>query len=66
MAAVIANEFAEAADTLHLSALLEVGLVLFAITLIVNVGSRVLIWNMTRQRRPKAVAAAVPAAESAA
>src|SRR5215831_8104626 len=36
MAAVIANEFAEAADNLHLSALLEVGLVLFAITLIIN------------------------------
>ena len=34
MAAVIANEFAEAADNMHLSALLEVGLVLFVITLV--------------------------------
>ncbi len=67
MAAVIANEFAEASDDLHLSALIEVGLVLFVITLIVNFFSRLLIWNMTRERRPKTrVAAAVPAPESAA
>ena len=67
MAAVIANEFAEAADDLHLSALVEVGLVLFIITLIVNFASRLLIWNMTRDRQPKArVSAAVPAEESAA
>ena len=67
MAAVIANEFAEAADNLHLSALVEVGLVLFVITLAVNVGSRVLIWNMTRERGAgrRAPAAAVPAGESA-
>ena len=66
MAAVIANEFAEAADNLHLSALLEVGLVLFGITLIVNVGSRLLIWRMTRTPRQRPVSAVVPAAESAA
>ena len=36
MAAVIANEFTEAADELHLHALVEIGLVLFVITLIVN------------------------------
>jgi phosphate transport system permease protein len=56
MAAVIANEFAEAADNLHLSALMEVGLVLFAITLVINLASRGLIWQMTRQRRPRIVA----------
>ena len=55
MAAVIANEFAEAADDLHLSALIEVGLVLFTITLIINVASRLLIWQMTRQRTQKVV-----------
>ncbi len=67
MAAVVANEFAEAADNLHLSALIEVGLVLFIITLAVNVASRLLIWNMTRERRPRlGVAATVPAEESAA
>jgi phosphate transport system permease protein len=46
MAAVIANEFAEAADELYLHALVEIGLVLFIITLIVNLLSRLLIWSM--------------------
>jgi phosphate transport system permease protein len=48
MAAVIANEFAEAADELYLHALIEIGLVLFIITLIVNTLSRLLIWSMGR------------------
>jgi phosphate transport system permease protein len=48
MAAVIANEFAEAADELYLSALVEIGLVLFIITLIINSLSRLLIWSMAR------------------
>jgi phosphate transport system permease protein len=55
MAAVIANEFTEAADQLHLHALIEIGLVLFIITLFVNALSRLLIWSMNRQAviRPK-------------
>jgi phosphate transport system permease protein len=57
MAAVIANEFTEAADDLYLNALVEIGLVLFAITLIINVCSRLLISSMTRSRRPKAIVA---------
>jgi phosphate transport system permease protein len=48
MAAVVANEFAEAADDLYLSALVEIGLVLFIITLIINSLSRLLIWSMSR------------------
>ncbi len=48
MAAVVANEFAEAADKLYLSALVEIGLVLFVITLIINSFSRLLIWSMAR------------------
>jgi phosphate transport system permease protein len=48
MAAVLANEFTEAADDLHVAALIEIGLVLFAITLIVNTASRLLIWSMNR------------------
>ena len=48
MAAVIANEFTEADTALYLDALVEIGLVLFAITLIVNLLSRGLIWSMTR------------------
>jgi phosphate transport system permease protein len=54
MAAVIANEFAEAADDLHLAALVEIGLVLFIITLIVNSFSRLLIWSMARTVAPAA------------
>ena len=48
MAAVIANEFTEASGDLYLSALVEIGLVLFIITLIVNGLSRLLIWSMDR------------------
>jgi phosphate transport system permease protein len=65
MAAVIANEFSEAADQLHLDSLVEIGLVLFAITLMVNFGSRLLLWNMNRERRPKAKPAPAPLQEAA-
>lgn len=51
MAAVIANQFSEASDDLYLNALIEIGLVLFIITLIVNSLSRVLIWSMARSAR---------------
>ena len=63
MAAVIANEFAEATDDLYLHALVEIGLVLFVITLIINVISRAFIWSMGRQRS-RAAAAAAPALEA--
>jgi phosphate transport system permease protein len=43
MAAVIANEFTEAADELYLHALIEIGLLLFIITIVVNVISRMLV-----------------------
>ena len=66
MAAVLANEFTEAADDLYLHALVEIGLVLFVITLIINAISRLFIWSMARQRQPRPVRTAViPAAESA-
>jgi phosphate transport system permease protein len=66
MAAVLANEFAEAANPLYLHALVEIGLVLFIITLIINMISRMFIWSMGRQRKPRAVRTpAVAAAESA-
>ncbi|HEX7419489.1 MAG TPA: phosphate ABC transporter permease subunit PstC [Thermoanaerobaculia bacterium] len=48
MAAVIANEFTEAADELYLHALIEIGLVLFLITIAINAMSRLLIWKMER------------------
>ncbi len=48
MAAVIANEFAEASSDLHLSALMELGLALFIVTIIVNAFARMLVWTVTR------------------
>jgi phosphate transport system permease protein len=66
MSAVIANEFREAVETLHVDALVEIGLVLFTITLIVNLSSRVLIWRMTRKPLARRMTTAVvPASESA-
>ena len=65
MAAVIANEFTEAANPLYLSALVEIGLVLFMITLLVNSLSRLLIWSMARTSRaavtPEPAVQAAPA-----
>ncbi len=66
MAAVIANEFKEAVQELHLNALVEIGLVLFVITLVVNVISRLLIWRMTSTSRVRAPRLAPPAATEAA
>lgn len=43
MAAVIANEFSEATEELYLHSLIEVGLVLFFLTMIINVVARGLI-----------------------
>jgi phosphate transport system permease protein len=48
MASVIANEFAEASSDLHTSALMELGLALFIVTIIVNALARVLVWAVTR------------------
>ncbi len=65
MAAVIANEFTEAADDLYLNALIEIGLVLFIITLIINALSRLLIWSVTREvkvKQPRAAPAPLPEA----
>jgi len=43
MASVIANEYAEATGDLHLSALMEVGLVLFGVTFIINALARTIV-----------------------
>lgn len=51
MASLIANEFSEATDDLHLSALMAVGAMLFAITLIVNAIARWLVWQVGRGAR---------------
>jgi len=59
MAAVLANEFSEASGDLYLHALIEIGLVLFVMTLIINMISRGLIFAMNR---PKRARVATPAA----
>ncbi len=46
IASVIANQFAEASFELHQSALVELGLVLFLVTVIVNSLARLLIWRV--------------------
>ena len=48
MASVIANEFSEATGDTYLSALVEVGLALFIVTIIVNVIAQFLVWTVTR------------------
>jgi phosphate transport system permease protein len=48
MAAVIANEFAEAVSDLHRSALIEIGLALFIVTIVVNALAQLLVWAVTR------------------
>jgi phosphate transport system permease protein len=48
MASLIANEFTEASKDIHLSALMAVGFVLFAITVIVNAIARWLVWQVSR------------------
>jgi len=47
MASVIANEFSEASGDLYLSALVEIGLALFLVTLVVNALARLLVWSIT-------------------
>lgn len=48
MAAVIANEFTEAASDIHYAALSYVALSLFVVTVIVNGLARLLIWRVSR------------------
>ena len=48
IAAVIANEFTEATYQLYLSALFELGLILLAITMVLNILARLLVWRITR------------------
>jgi phosphate transport system permease protein len=48
LASVIANEFAEASGDLYLSALIEIGLALFLVTIVVNAIARALVWAVTR------------------
>jgi phosphate ABC transporter permease protein PstC len=58
LAAVIANEFGEAAnDKLHRAALIGAGLVLFVLTLLVNIAARAFVARGERERKAGDVAA---------
>jgi phosphate transport system permease protein len=48
LASVIANEFTEATGDIYLSALIELGLILFLVTFVVNAIARLLVWRVTR------------------
>jgi phosphate transport system permease protein len=48
MASVIANEFTEATGSLYLSSLAEVGLLLFVVTVLLNILARILVWRVGR------------------
>ncbi len=48
MASIIANEFTEATYDLYLQALIEIALILFFITLVINLIARYLVWRVAR------------------
>ena len=54
MASIIANEFTEATFALYLDALIEIGLILFVITLLINLAARLLIWRVSKRGHPEA------------
>lgn len=48
MASVLANEFSEATGDVYLSALIEIGLALFLVTIVINALARLMVWTVTR------------------
>jgi phosphate transport system permease protein len=46
MSSIIANEFAEAVSKIHTEVLIEIGLILFVMTLILNSIARLLVWRV--------------------
>jgi len=56
LASVIAAEFTEAVGNIYLSSLVEMGLVLFVLTLIVNALAGLLVWSITRGMPSRAIA----------
>ena len=53
LASVIAGEFSEATGDLYLSALIEIGLALFLVTIVVNAIARLMVWAVTRGAPPR-------------
>ena len=56
MASVLANEFTEATGDLYLSALIEIGLALFLVTIVVNALARLMVWSVTRGQPARGIA----------
>lgn len=56
LASAVANEFTEAVGNMYLSALMEMALILFVITLIVNALAVLLVWSITRGMPARALA----------
>src|SRR5207249_2335464 len=48
LASVMANEFSEATGDVYISSLIEIGLVLFLVTIVVNALAQLLVWTVTR------------------
>ncbi len=55
LASVIANEFTEATSDIYLQALFEIGLVLFGVTILVNLIAQLFLKTMTASAAPRAV-----------
>jgi len=52
MASVIANQFREVENDMHLAALIYIALLLLVITLVINALARLLVWRVTGGQRP--------------
>ncbi|MBV9057471.1 MAG: phosphate ABC transporter permease subunit PstC [Candidatus Eremiobacteraeota bacterium] len=50
LASVIANEFTEATSAVYISALIELGLILFVVSIVVNAVARLMIWSVRGSR----------------
>ena len=53
MASVLANEFSEATGQPYVSMLIEIGLLLFALSVVVNGGARLLVWSASPGARAR-------------
>ncbi len=49
MASVLANEFTEATSDLYVSSLIEIALLLFVLTVILNAVARFIVWSVTKK-----------------
>ncbi len=49
MASVIANEFTEATTEMYTSALIEIALILFVLTVVLNAAARLIVWSVTKK-----------------